>query len=620
MSYPLNNNTNTARQVNQQHTWMKPDLHLSRQTNISREQELQHKLKQTSLNPATSTTATKNVNSDDFPKLPSGEIGARRKKFATYKFYLDNLEPLVSKRIERGIKIMGATHEPFFSKKCTHLITAKTIPIHENLLAPTISSSSTATLNAKATKSLKKYDPIVESAIQFNTVLWSVDVMLKTVDFLMNASSSRKEAPVQEKRGLGNLLQEDKLFGPSTGTNSDAQSKRPHFVPFTGYFLIVEDATQAHRPPICKQWTKDMTKKPAENPWPYFKQTPKFRSPFGRKATPPPKKPADGAAAATTDAKNTMTTTAAANEGAKNETAKTTANSVDTTAKPKTTTDNNSTAKTNSQEDKENMPMPKQITSLHHAVIKPLTAPSTPSPLSSQKSQSQQQQQQTTQKQPDSQNFSLRASGFQPSCTNNIQSASTRSVSTSVSILQGENRRLPPGDSVNRLDKRMVENVTLNEHQKLCKQKAQKEEQARRERELKKKRDSRFCENCNVLFENLEEHSKQQTHQTFIRDQNNFKELDELLAKTHRRYKGPLPARMRDLIDPNIDGKNVEFVSDRKRPHPATPADDLLNSRKLQTADMMKKKSLPTTQPRIAANDTHHNVNHKWAEYGAVFD
>lgn len=124
----------------------------------------------------------------------------------------------------------------------------------------------------------------------------------------------------------------------------------------------------------------------------------------------------------------------------------------------------------------------------------------------------------------------------------------------------------------------------------------------------------------NSVFTHYVQHSKQQTHQTFIRDQNNFKELDELLAKTHRRYKGPLPARMRDLVDPNIDGKNVEFVSDRKRPHPATPADDLLNSRKLQTADMMKKKSLPTTQPRIAANDTHHNVNHKWAEYGAVFD
>ncbi|KAK4519423.1 uncharacterized protein ATC70_009658 [Mucor velutinosus] len=616
MSYPLNNNTNTVRQSNQQHTWMKPaDLHLPRQTNISREQELQHKLKQTSLNPAATSSTTKNVNSGDFPKLPPGELTARRKKFGTFKFYLDNLDPLVSKRIERGIRIMGAAHEPFFSKKCTHLITTKPIPIHENLLAPTISSSSSTTSNAKATKSLKRYDPIVESAIQFNTVLWSADVMQKTVEFLMNVSPNRKEAPVQEKRGLGNLLQEDKLFGPSTGTNSDAQSKRPQFVPFTGYFLIVEDATQAHRPPICKQWTRDTTKKLAELPWPYFKQTPKFRSPFGKRGPPPPKKPADGTAA-TADAKDVAAATA--QEGIKQETTKTT---VADGALSKTAADNNTTAKANAQEDKENMPMPKQTTSFHHAVNKSLTA--TSSPLSSQKSQSQQlhQPQQTTQKQPDSQNFSLRASGFQPSCTNNIQSASTRSVSTSVSILQGENRRLPPGDSVNRLDKRMVENVTLNEHQKLCKQKAQREEQARRERELKKKRDSRFCENCNVLFENLEEHAKQQSHQTFIRDQNNFKELDELLAKTHRRYKRPLPERMRDLIDPNIDGKNVEFVPDRKRPHPATPADDMLSpTRKLQTADMLKKKALPTSQPRIAANDAHHNVNHKWAEYGAIFD
>ncbi|KAL9537340.1 hypothetical protein MBANPS3_011864 [Mucor bainieri] len=630
MSYPLNNNTNTVRQVNQQHTWMKPvDLHPPRQTSISREQELHHKLKQTSLNTA-ATSTTKNVNSDDFPKLSPAELTARRKKFGTFKFYLDNLDPLVSKRIERGIRIMGATHEPFFSKKCTHLITTKPIPNHENLLAPTISSSNNSTSNTKATKSLRKYDAIVESAIQFNTVLWSAEVMQKTVEFLMNVSSNRKEAPVPEKRGLGNLLQEDKMFGPSTGTNSDAQSKRPHFVPFTGYYLIVEDATQAHRPPICKQWTRDTTKKLAELPWPYFKQPPKFRSPFGKRGpAPAPKKPANDATA-TGDAKDAATTApataATAHDGAKEEVTKPTL----VTTKPTTSADNNTTAaKISAQEDKENMPVLKQTTSFHHAAMKPLTATSTPSPLSSQKSQSQQlhhpqqqKQQQTTQKQPDSQNFSLRASGFQLSCTNNTQSASTRSVSTSVSILQGEHRRLPPGDSVSRLDKRMVENVTLNEHQKLCKQKAQREEQARRERELKKKRDSRFCENCNVLFENLEEHAKQQTHQTFIRDQNNFKELDELLAKTHRRYKGPLPERMRDLIDPNIDGKNVEFVPDRKRPHPATPADDMLSpARKLQTADMLKKKSLPTSQPRIAANDAHHhNVNHKWAEYGAVFD
>lgn len=300
-------------------------------------------------------------------------------------------------------------------------------------------------------------------------------VMLKTVTFLMSVScSSRKE--VQEKRALGKVLQEEKLFGPSTGTNSEAQSRRPQFVPFTGHFLIIEDATQAHRPPICKQWTKEVfTSKPAEYPWPYFKQTPKFRSPFGKRIPPPPKKPiADADAPA-----------------------------VDTATKPTTTSDANN--KNIKQQDKENIPLPKQVTSTITA-SKPLAASPTPSPLSSQKSQSQQQTTTTTtQKQPDSQNYSLRASGFHPSCTNNIQSASTRSVSTSVSILQGENRRLPPGDSVNRLDKRMVENVTLNEHQKLRRQKAQQEQQARREREMKKKRDSRYCENCNILFENLEE-------------------------------------------------------------------------------------------------------------------
>lgn len=145
MSYPLNNNTNTVRQANQQHTWMKPaDLHLPRQTSISREQELQHKLKQTSLNPTTTASTAKNVNSDDFPKLPPGEVTARRKKFGTFRFYLDNLDPLVSKRIERCIKIMGAVSckstvqpntpclNPFFSIGPRALFLKEMYPSHHH--------------------------------------------------------------------------------------------------------------------------------------------------------------------------------------------------------------------------------------------------------------------------------------------------------------------------------------------------------------------------------------------------------------------------------------------------------------------------------------------------------
>jgi hypothetical protein len=80
---------------------------------------------------------------------------------------------------------------------------------------------------------------------------------------------------------------------------------------------------------------------------------------------------------------------------------------------------------------------------------------------------------------------------------------------------------------------------------------------------------------------------KDQTHQTFIRDQNNFKILDDLLEKTHRVYKAALPDHWKNLVDTSIDGKNVRFVSDQKIPHP----DSVESSNKLTTANMVKKQT-----------------------------
>lgn len=108
MSFPLNNNTNTVRKT--QHNYTKPDILSARQNN-SREQELQQKLKQTSL--TSNPTSVKNVNNDGFPDIPPTELAARKKKFASFKFFLDNLDPTVSKRIERGIRLMGAVSISF---------------------------------------------------------------------------------------------------------------------------------------------------------------------------------------------------------------------------------------------------------------------------------------------------------------------------------------------------------------------------------------------------------------------------------------------------------------------------------------------------------------------------
>jgi hypothetical protein len=286
--------------------------------------------------------------------------------------------------------------------------------------------------------------------------------MLKTLNFFLEASCGSKQTQ-EKKRALGKVLQEEKLFGPSTGANSEAQAKRPQFLPFKGHFLIIEDSTQVHRPPIQRQYTKEVfTKRQSDYPWPFLKTTPKTRSPFGKRAPNPSKQDEGGNKAPSNKSPSPQIPTPAV-----------------TGIDPAATNTNTTTTTTTITQD------PTEQQKISNNKRGPLTPPVG---------------------NPDSQQFSFRASGFQPSCT-----ATNTTQSRSVSTMQVENRRLPPGESVNRLDKRMIENVAPPQQNNLHKQavKAEqqnKDEKARREREQRRKRkDLRFCENCNALFENLDE-------------------------------------------------------------------------------------------------------------------
>jgi hypothetical protein len=132
-----------------------------------------------------------------------------------------------------------------------------------------------------------------------------------------------------------------------------------------------------------------------------------------------------------------------------------------------------------------------------------------------------------------------------------------------------------------------------------------------------------------------------QTHQTFIRDQNNFRELDSLLEKTHRTYKEPLPDRFKTLIDPSIDGKYVRFVSDKsshdtsapqKRSRSATASSTLSSSasaaaasiatavapNKLSTTLMQTKQSTATVA-KEAPKGKEEAKDESWGKYHGVF-
>lgn len=242
--------------------------------------------------------------------------------------------------------------------------------------------------------------------------------MQKTVDYFVDTQRGRKD-PAPEKKALLNALQEEKIFGPSTGANSEAQAKRPQFVPFTGHFLIIEDATQVHRPPVIRQYTKEVIKRPQDYPWPFLKPTIGIRSPFGKRS------------------------------------------------------------------------MTKKMASPQPEASTPVAGSLSASPVKVQHPES----------------YHLRASGFQP-CTNTTQTNTTTTNTTTTTTTNTtrshqEPRRLPPAESVHRLDKRMVENVQKTLHKQAIQ--GEREEKARKEKQQKKKKDARYCENCNMLFHHLDE-------------------------------------------------------------------------------------------------------------------
>lgn len=50
---------------------------------------------------------------NDYPQLSPTEFQARKKKFATFRFFLDIADPNSKKRIERKIKLLGAVSKTY---------------------------------------------------------------------------------------------------------------------------------------------------------------------------------------------------------------------------------------------------------------------------------------------------------------------------------------------------------------------------------------------------------------------------------------------------------------------------------------------------------------------------
>jgi hypothetical protein len=266
--------------------------------------------------------------------------------------------------------------------------------------------------------------------------------MMNFLHTLIEPSNHGRRA--DEKKVLGKIYQEEKLFGLSTSSSDGHSNTRPQFVPFRGHYCLVEDVTNVHRAPVIKEYSRQILDKSSPDfPWPYLKRTPANKSPFSR------------------------------------------------ILRDKTKEQNNDKPKQQEQkQDDENKK--------HDA--QPMTPPAT-----------------TTNNGMNQGDSHLKASGFHPSTTTNTAATTISRTTTSTTA---DVRRLSPTDSLNRLDKRMIENIPQLQQQQQQKLKQQQEDlrnqaikqsiqqQQRRKEQQKrmlKEMDLGFCENCNKRFSILEE-------------------------------------------------------------------------------------------------------------------
>lgn len=163
----------------------------------------------------------------------------------------DKIEAQKSEKMtaKKCLESLGAYCEPFFTEKVTIIISRRPYQPEKN------SYPSGDPFNWAIRKALK---------------VWSYE---KVFRFLRNLGVDI-QAPHLENKKLTNLLQEEKLHGPS---DRDPLAKRDDVQYLKGEFFHVFDLTQVHRPVVLREWHKSKYKEPY---FPHLYASTNGRSPF----------------------------------------------------------------------------------------------------------------------------------------------------------------------------------------------------------------------------------------------------------------------------------------------------------------------------------------------------
>ncbi|KAK9352099.1 Dfp1/Him1, central region-domain-containing protein [Lipomyces doorenjongii] len=190
-----------------------------------------------------------------------------KRVLATSVFYFDGLEDIGKDRTKKQLLNYGAKIENFFHGGVTNVVTNR--PIQANYAAT----------------------DIIYQAKQRNMKIWTHEKFVRFMSHLQenpnasvsNVTNSHTSATLSRghvvasdtSNNLCRMLREEKLTGPA---DSDPRARREDIHYFKGPYIYIRDATQIYRPIMVREYTR--VSEPQLGDWPQFRVTGPGKCPF----------------------------------------------------------------------------------------------------------------------------------------------------------------------------------------------------------------------------------------------------------------------------------------------------------------------------------------------------
>ncbi|KAJ3308055.1 hypothetical protein HDU76_004158 [Blyttiomyces sp. JEL0837] len=189
--------------------------------------------------------------------LPQGD---RKHPFKTFTFYFQNFDQQDSAAMTKQAQMLRGSVSKFFNKGVTHVVTNEQKAPAPQVLLPFPAKKGQPPLRTSKRGNNSVEPPAGVNAVVTNALNWGMQVWSQKE---FNAEFERYgKRPVEAPRGLKDHLKEEKMYGLSTSRDSENG-----FIPFKGRFLLVEDATDYHRPVIIKEFERHPEDE-SKPPWP----------------------------------------------------------------------------------------------------------------------------------------------------------------------------------------------------------------------------------------------------------------------------------------------------------------------------------------------------------------